>query len=161
MTRKTTRKLSARRLGTGLVLGLSAVMLMGVSASDADARPRHKHKRVVVVKPAKTRTVHVRYAHRPHRVDRVVVRTTACARPWWKSARRIAYRDSGYYYNTRLGVCFGGAALNLALADAAPYGYLYLDPVSGLTFRSVSEYKCYVGMYPRRPQVLTVVKIDV
>jgi len=174
-----------RRIGLGILMGLSALVLSGVTASEANAQQKPKRERTVVVqKKQKDRPVAVgrhdrvvgrhdgdirphvrakRHARAKRHVrwrDRTFVTSTLCTRPWWASARRVEFGDRPYYFHAGFGVSFGGAALRVTLTDAAPCGYLYLDPVSGRTFRSVTAYKRFLRGNPCRYNLLTVVKID-
>ncbi|NNF05691.1 MAG: hypothetical protein HKN21_02915, partial [Candidatus Eisenbacteria bacterium] len=102
-------------------------------------------KKVVVKKPGKTVVVKKKVVVKPT----VKVKKTVVVRPKWTvGAKVFTYASTPYFFNASFGIHFGGAALNLTLANACPVGYIYYHPYSGRRFKTVAGFKAYLARHP-------------
>jgi hypothetical protein len=120
---------------------------------DRRAEPRH-------------RSVDIRY--RRHGDGRVIVRRVPTyyvpapvhyVRPWYRNASRFYVDRSPFYFHAGLGIYLGGVFLNLELTDAAPAGYVYVDPYCDLEFWTVPAYRQHLHRHHHRP-ALRLVQVE-
>jgi hypothetical protein len=112
------------------------------------------------------RPVEIRY--RRHHDRRVVVRRVPTyyvpapvhyIRPWYRTAPRFYVDRSPFYFHAGLGIYLGGVFLNLQLTDAAPAGYVFVDPYCDLEFWTVADYRRHLHRHHHRP-ALRLIQVE-
>jgi hypothetical protein len=92
--------------------------------------------------------------------DRRVVRHRApvrvYSRPWYRTAPLFYVDRSPFYFHAGLGIYLGGVLLNLELTDAAPAGYVYVDPFCDVEFWTIEAYRLHLHRHHHRPALRLV-----
>jgi hypothetical protein len=78
--------------------------------------------------------------------------------PWWAHAPRVYYNNQPFYYSANFGVYVGGVALNFALGNVPPAGYLYYDPYTGVANDTLYGYADYAHQMGH-PACVTLVPV--